>query len=582
MNARIALLCAAAGIVFFFCADPFLSPPDCASYWAWAEAIARHLNLDFRPYYAKFDMPVFYTYLTPTERLSNDWPMGAGLMLLPTVLFGRHVSQAWLLLLVVGAMRGWYKSRAGAVDEEAQADGAKRGALMGLAAALVGTPLLFYALFGPFFSHLPSFAVTTAFLVLWERTRANRTAAQWLLVGLLLGAATLIRPQNLLLAVVFVAELPDAVANRAATVERRHLITVVLFFAGVVLALMPRFFASAVLYGNPLALPKLDEMHWFAPELGKLLLSDFHGLLPWTPIYAPAFVGVVLLFCRERALCVALLLVLLTQIYINAANMVWWSGGSFGNRRLADSAIVVAYGISALYRSRTTRGWRTGVIAIGILCCGWTLLLLLAERRGLLPLDRYVTFVRAEFWHNLLLVITQPVMTVKSLVRWEPLYTVLVLRAISALLLTTGLYVIVMRQRGKSASESRTVHRSAWAATVIALVLALLTGIAAMRTPRIADPEFRKMLPQTPGVLWDNYIELAFYNLERGRYIPARDAARHAIEMRPKHYSGWWYLGVAEWRLRHNANAQQAFQQVLMLNPEHENAKRALWMLQSS
>jgi cytochrome c-type biogenesis protein CcmH/NrfG len=167
------------------------------------------------------------------------------------------------------------------------------------------------------------------------------------------------------------------------------------------------------------------------------------------------------------------------------------------------------------------------------------------------------------------------------MVRWGPSRSILLLRGAGAVILATGLYAIAGLSRRRLSLNESAWRKAAWAGTGIAAVLALLTGISALRTPALTDPAFRNELPAKPGVLWDNYIELAFYNLERERYVPARDAARRAVEMRPNHYSGWWYLGVAEMRLRHQAAAQQAMQEVIRLNPQHENAKRALWALQA-
>ena len=190
----------AVALAFVLFADPFLSPPDCAFYWAWGSSLAHRLSFDFSPVYAALEMPVHYVYITPTGRMANDWPMGAGLALIPAVLAGRVVAHAWVLAWLCGAVGLWW--RAARFTRTARA--------FAVTGMVLGTPLLFYALFGPFFSHVVSFAVTTAFLVAWDRTRDSRTAREWLLLGLLLGFATLARPQNLFLGVVL---LPDLVSG---------------------------------------------------------------------------------------------------------------------------------------------------------------------------------------------------------------------------------------------------------------------------------------------------------------------------------------------------------------------------------
>lgn len=545
-------------VAFLLFADPFLSPPDCASYWAWGESLARDGDLAFSNQYMAAEMPSLYVYLTPTGRIANDWPMGAGFALLPWMLLGKVAAQAWVFALVFGAM----KLAADAIAEDT------RARVLALGAMFAGTPLLFYTFCGPFFSHAVSFACTTAFLVMWAKTRDCRSHNAWLALGLLLGVATLVRPQNALLGVVFLAEWRTL---RRAT----HLSGMARCALGAVLGFLPAMIAYRTLYGSFLALPKAEEMNWFTPAIIEVLFSDFHGILPWTPIYALGIAGLFVLARRDGVLGKGLLAVFAVQLYLNAANLVWWSGGSFGNRRLTDSAILVGWGIAALWGAASTRRQRIALGSAMAACVAWTCWLVLAERRLLVPLDRYIPFIDAEFPGRLIAVATAPLETFRACARpflaaLEPEGNLLP-RVWSALALG-GATAFFMRWR-QPHGRARIAALGLGAASLI-LTCAVLA--AAARTPPLDRSKLPENLRATSGILWDNYVELAYYELVRRDFAAAETAARRAIDVRANHPTAWWYLAVATLEQGRPAQAAEAAQRVLEMNPEHPGARQML------
>jgi len=545
-------------VAFLLFADPFLSPPDCASYWAWGESLARDGDLAFSNQYAAAQMPTLYVYLTPTGRIANDWPMGAGFALLPWMLLGKVAAQAWVFALVLGAMKL-------AAESVAETPRARAFALL---AMLAGTPLLFYTFCGPFFSHAVSFAVTTAFLVMWAKTRERRSQEAWLALGLLLGIAALVRPQNLLLGVVFLAEWRTL--TRAA--NRGGIANCAL---GAMLGFAPALIVYRTLYGSFLALPKAEEMNWLSPAIVEVLVSDFHGILPWTPIYALGIAGLFVLAKRDAVLGRGLLAVFAVQLYLNAANLVWWSGGSFGNRRLTDSAILIAWGLGALWAAASTRRQRTALVAIASACVAWTCWLVLAERRLLVPLDRYIPFIDADFPKSLVAVATSPIETFRACAR--PFLGALersgamMPRVLSALALG-GVTAFLMRWR-PPVGRARIAALGLGAASLI-LTCAVLA--AAARTPPLDPTMLPPNMRASSGILWDNFVELAYYELVRGDFSEAESAARRAIDIRENHPTPWWYLAVATLEQGRPAQAAEAAQRVLDMNPDHPGARRML------
>jgi hypothetical protein len=546
-------IAAAIAAVYFLFSNHFLSPPDCASYWAWADSLLHGFNFDFQSAYARLDMPTLYCYITPAGRLSNDWPMGTGLLLLPVAWAGTAVAHAFVLLCFVGALAWWYRGR----------PESSRIRITALAAAFTGTPLLFYALYGPFFSHVPSFVATTLFLGFWDRTRTHRSLQKWFILGVLLGLSGLVRPQNLFLGVVLLVEIPALAA-------RRPVRGVLLFVLGVVLAFASQFIIYWRIYGSVFALPKIDEMLWFRPAIGPVLLSDFHGVLPWTPLYVLVVPGLVLLARRDRQLATGLACCLFVQLYLNAANYVWWSGGSFGNRRLADSSIIVAYAICGLLGNTVGAKLRRVDLAAIVVCCAWTMLLVFAERRGILPLDRYVPFFTRDFWGGLSRTLLHPIETIVSLLRPMTGDQNLLGRIIASLLLFAGScgVLALARRRGVPAPRRTGVT----IAIALPLLLVIITAIAAARTPVVKDKQLVRQLGTQSRMLWDNHIELAYYYLVRGQPALAAQSAQKAIQLRPDHYSGWWYYAMALYDAKLYAQAAEAFGRVAALDPDHPRA----------
>src|SRR5207253_11152652 len=81
--------------------------------------------------------------------------------------------------------------------------GRRIGALA-VATMWLATPLIFYTVIAPPWSHATSFMVVTLFLWLWYRTRRpeGRTFGEWALLGLSAGLMMLVREQDALFMVV--------------------------------------------------------------------------------------------------------------------------------------------------------------------------------------------------------------------------------------------------------------------------------------------------------------------------------------------------------------------------------------------
>ncbi|MDQ3335526.1 MAG: hypothetical protein M4D80_10200, partial [Myxococcota bacterium] len=218
-------------------------------------------------------------------------------------------------------------------------------------AGLLATPLTYYATHMPSYNHALDALASSAFLAYWTLTIGRADIKRWILLGLLLGLAMLIRMQELGLGVVVALEVVTTL------VKKRDVR--VLARGAIVLAI------ALVMFTPQLAFWKVVYGGWFdAPQGGgytrlgtpmvlELLWSARNG---WFVSHPVAYAGVIGLFFvpkEARFATAGLVLALLLQIYLNSTIFDYWGQASFGSRRLCSMTLPVVVGFSALV-------WRCG------------------------------------------------------------------------------------------------------------------------------------------------------------------------------------------------------------------------------
>ncbi|MCP4444379.1 MAG: hypothetical protein GY811_03415 [Myxococcales bacterium] len=234
-----------------------------------------------------------------------------------------------------------------------------------LAVALVvaaGGPVIYYAIRQPGYAH-PFATFWAAWLVdYWDSSfrpedSSPRGQRHWVCMGLLIGAASLARPQLVLWSLLGgYAAVSDLLRARALGLERAAVFRIVRsWFIGAgcaLLIVLPQLFAWNALYGSVVASPQGEGfMRWGESAWFETLMSSRNGLFPWAPIYALGFIGLLVGMRRHARICSALILGLLLQAYANGAAWDWWAGGSFGGRRFDSCYIGFAFGLGVLLLS---------------------------------------------------------------------------------------------------------------------------------------------------------------------------------------------------------------------------------------
>lgn len=223
-----------------------------------------------------------------------------------------------------------------------------------LVCALAG-PIVYYAARQPGYAH-PMATFFVAWLV--ERWDASydqpRTLRTWLVLGALLGASALVRPQLGLWGVLLVAAaIDDVVAWRRAAGGRAaagRLLLAWLAGAAVTFAVFaPQLVVWKLLYGAWYVVPQGPGfMRWDAPCWSEVLFSSRNGLLPWAPAYAVFAIALAVLARTRRRLVALLGVGIALQVLANGAAWDWWAGGSFGGRRFDSAFVALALGATVV------------------------------------------------------------------------------------------------------------------------------------------------------------------------------------------------------------------------------------------
>lgn len=248
-----------------------------------------------------------------------------------------------------------------------------------LVAIVFATPTAYYLFFESNMSH--NVALFVMALWCWQLVRIDRTGdtriRSWLLLGITLGMAALIRPYNGLLGLTAIpVALTCQRAGQTTLFSPARLSSAVMLLLTCCIAslmmMIPQVAVWKYLYGTWIAVPKgsgYEAMSWFGPRVFSYALS---GVALW-PINLMAFAGLLwagLQCCgkhdasdenRERlskkTLCMVAPMMLLSIALVNwfpASSRDWMLGTAFGQRRLVDWSPLMSFGVAWLLSGQ---GW---------------------------------------------------------------------------------------------------------------------------------------------------------------------------------------------------------------------------------
>jgi hypothetical protein len=284
-------------------------------YYAWLRSLLIDGDWDFDNEFDEHEVTGDFvppkSYRTEQGRRANQWSVG------PACIWALAVVPGHYLLSGLGDSSPWsadgytlpYQLLVGVASLTACLVGLgflyqicrfyARPARAALAAAFLtlGTTIVHYSAIEVTMAHGLGAVVLAAFVWYWLKSYGSLSLARWFVVGLLLGAACLVRWQLVTFAILPLGEalflwLRARKTDRQICRPARLAALLVLTAAGAVIAFSPQMLAWKIVYGHWLVdpIPQIAH-HWLTPSLWDLFLSQDRSLFYWTPICLLAFLG---------------------------------------------------------------------------------------------------------------------------------------------------------------------------------------------------------------------------------------------------------------------------------------------------
>jgi hypothetical protein len=216
----------------------------------------------------------------------------------------------------------------------------------------LATNLFHYTTIEPAMTHPASFCLISMFIwftIKWHNQKQLKNA---IVLGLLMGLISLIRPTNALLAIVFIVFNITSLKQIKERVllfwNYKAQITVITLSS--IIVWVPQFLFWKYSTGEWFYFSYEEEGFFFNnPQIFNGLFSYRKGWLVYTPIMLFSLLGVFFAFKNNKKWVVSLSLFIPLNIFIIYSWWCWWYGGSFGSRPMIDSYALMAIPLASLY-----------------------------------------------------------------------------------------------------------------------------------------------------------------------------------------------------------------------------------------
>ncbi len=361
---------------------------------------------------SKFGGTVRTTYPLPEY---SKFTIGLGLILSPFLLLGHitalilralgfsleanGLSWPYELFYCLGSL-GLGIAGLGLTYQAARRFFSRFASLVAVIGVWFATPLIFYLTIEVSMSHAVSQFLVSLFLFLCVVRPWIKERRQQVLLGLILGLGTLVRPQDFLF--ISVPIILGALETKSfkLPLKKNYWTAIAIILALTFLLQIPQVLVYLWQYGGVNNIPYLREgadegyqasFNWLKPQITNVLFSGFHGLFSWHPLLLLALVGMILLFRRMPILVSSLLSAFVLQVYLISSWWCWWQGASFGGRMFSSCSFIFVFGLAALWDQFQDKRWQLAAILITGFLMGWNSLLVMQYESGIIPPEKSIS-----------------------------------------------------------------------------------------------------------------------------------------------------------------------------------------------
>lgn len=215
---------------------------------------------------------------------------------------------------------------------------------------VLGTNLLHYLTAEPTMSHSYVFAATAAYIYFVIKWYDIPNYKNTIIVGLLAGLITLIRPTNviiLLFLFLYKVTSVESFKERIRFLLRKYKLLLVMLLA-LFIIWIPQLIYWKYVTGHYFFYSYEGEGFFFNnPKIIQGLFSYRKGWLLYTPVMAFALIGIPFLLRKQKQFFLPVLIYTLLNIYIVLSWWSWWYGGGFGLRAFIDSYTILSLPLAA-------------------------------------------------------------------------------------------------------------------------------------------------------------------------------------------------------------------------------------------
>jgi hypothetical protein len=221
------------------------------------------------------------------------------------------------------------------------------------------TNLFFYTTLAPGMPHAYLFALVAGFIFFSDKYLENQNIANILLMGLLFGLLTLIRPimAMVVLYPVFAGVISFSDLKRNFTLYFSKFSHLLLAIAATALIWLPQLIYWKIATGNFWFYSYTDEgFFWTDPKLFDFLFSFRKGWLLYSPFLVFSLISLLVLIFKREANAWLSFVIIALYAYVASCWWTWWFGGGYGSRTMIDLyaflAIPTAYFVAWLLQSK--------------------------------------------------------------------------------------------------------------------------------------------------------------------------------------------------------------------------------------
>jgi hypothetical protein len=218
---------------------------------------------------------------------------------------------------------------------------------------VLGTNYLFYITRAPGMSHIYSFTLVAAILLVVRRYYLSPTAGKAMLLGFLLGWLVLIRPTNVVFPVFI---LLFGVATKADLLERWRFIwtrkaDILWMLPLFILPILPQLFYWHEILGKWVSYSYANEhfIYWNNPKILAVLFDTQNGLFIYAPVLLFVFPALWLYRKDARVHFAGFAVVFSIITYIFASWWAWWFGGAYGHRCYIEYFPIFAFPLAVAF-----------------------------------------------------------------------------------------------------------------------------------------------------------------------------------------------------------------------------------------